>query len=67
MSFTALENQMKSVIAALDAGTEFYLRDIISHPPAGLGRHLYKGVVNGTIPDVVCIGNSTGVDRYRKL
>lgn len=67
MGFTALENQMKSVIAALDAGTEFYLRNIISDPPAGLGRHLYEGVANGTIPNVAFIGNSEGIDRYRKL
>ena len=66
MSHKALENQMKSIIKALDSGTEFYLRDIISDPPALLGRVLYEGVADKTIPNVTCLGKIGDADKYRK-
>lgn len=67
MSHKALENQMISIIKNLDAGTEFCLRDIINNPPALLGRVLYEGVANNTIPNVTHIGKENGVDKYKKI
>lgn len=66
MSFQVLENQMKSIIKTLDAGTEFYLKDIINDPPSRLGVTLYQGVADGSIPDVTFIGKVEGCDKYRK-
>jgi hypothetical protein len=63
----ALENQMISVINSLKPETEFLLRDIISNPPALLGRVLHDGVTDGTIPNVIYIGNQDGVDKYKKI
>ncbi len=67
MGFVALENQMKSVINSLPAGTTFMLRDIISDPPALLGRHLYEGVQSGEIPNVVYNRRIDGVESYTKI
>lgn len=66
MSYTALENQMRSIISNLSAGTEFFLRDIIVNPPAQLGRTLFEEVQSGTIPNVVCFEKVDGVEHYRK-
>lgn len=66
MSYKALENQMKSVIKSLDSGTEFYLSDIICNPPSGLGVPLYRGVEDGSIPNVTFLGKIGKADKYRK-
>ena len=66
MSNNALENQMKSIIKNLDSGTEFYLKDIIVNPPALLGRVLFEGVADKTIPDVTCLGKIGDAEKYRK-
>ena len=63
----AQENLMKCVIKSLDPGEEFVLSDIIDNPPAYLGKILFEGVENGTIPNVEHIGIVDGVERYRKL
>ena len=44
MSYTALENQMRSIISNLPSGEKFFLRDIIPNPSAQLGRTLYEEV-----------------------
>lgn len=67
MSHRALENQMKSIISNLKEGETFMLKDIISDPPARLGRALYEGVQSGDIPKVKCIGPKDGVEIYMKL
>lgn len=67
MSYTVLENQMKSTISSLPAGTNFMLRDIINDPPALLGRRLYEGVQNGEIPNVVYNKKIDGVESYTKI
>lgn len=66
MSYTALENQMRSIISNLSAGTEFFLRDIIMNPPAQLGRTLFEEVQSGKIPNVECFEKVDGVEHYRK-
>lgn len=67
MSQETLENQMKAIIDSLPTGKEFQLSDIISDPPALLGRRLFEDVQSGKIENVKCI---TGVDdtvqRYKK-
>lgn len=67
MSYTTLENQMKSIISNLTSGEKFFLRDIISNPPALLGRKLYEGVQSGSIPNVKFIAKINGADQYEKL
>ncbi|MBP3602784.1 MAG: hypothetical protein J6J79_01390 [Lachnospiraceae bacterium] len=67
MSYTVLENQMKSTISNLPAGTNFMLRDIINDPPALLGRRLYEGVQSGEIPNVVYNKKVDGVESYTKM
>lgn len=67
MSYTVLENQMKSVINGLPVGTNFMLRDIINDPPALLGRRLYEGVQSGEIPNVVYNKKVNGVESYTKI
>lgn len=66
MSYNALVNQMKCIIKSLESGKEFYLSDIISNPPAGLGRILYNGVADSSIPDVTCLGRIGDAEKYRK-
>lgn len=67
MGMKALENQMKCIILSLAPRTEFVLRDIINDPPALLGRKLYEGVADGTIPNVEYIGKEEGIDKYKKI
>lgn len=67
MGFIVLENQMKSIINSLPAGTNFMLRDIINDPPARLGRCLYEGVQSGEIPNVVYNKKVDGVESYTKI
>ena len=66
MSYKELETQMKSIISKLQPGTTFLLKDIISDPPAGLGRTLYECVQSGVIPNVRCTGKTNGVETYEK-
>ena len=67
MSYTVLENQMKSIISSLPTGINFMLRDMINAPPALLGRHLYEGVKSGNISNVVYNGKIDGVETYTKV
>ncbi len=67
MGLVVLENQMKSIINSLPAGTTFMLRDIINDPPALLGRRLYEGVQSGEIPNVVYNKKIDGVESYTKI
>lgn len=67
MSYTALGNQMKSIISNLKPGEKFFLRDIISDPPAQLGRKLYEEVQSGAIPNVRFVAKIDGADQYEKL
>lgn len=67
MSYTVLENQMRSIIANLPSGEKFFLRDIIPNPPAQLGRTLYEEAQNGTISNVRCIAKVDNVEQYEKL
>lgn len=67
MGYEVLRNQMQSVICNLPAGTEFAIKDIISNPPARLGRTLFEEVQNGTIKNVQCLGKVDGVEQYKKL
>lgn len=67
MSYTALENQMRSIISSLSSGEKFFLRDIISNPPAQLGRTLYQEVQSGAIPNVQYVAKVDGVEQYEKL
>ena len=66
MSYTVLENQMKSIISTMKSGTVFMIRDILDNPPALLGRRLYEGVASGEIPNVEFIGKEDGVDKCIK-
>lgn len=67
MGYEVLENQMQSVISNLEKGKEFMLKDIISNPPAGLGRILYQKVKSKDIPNVKYMGKKNDVDVYVKL
>ena len=67
MSHVELENHMRKIIDKLQPGTVFILRDIISDPPARLGRQLYEDVQSGKIKDVVLHGKSDGVEQYKKI
>lgn len=67
MSLKVLENQMISVINSLTPREEFLLKDIITNPPALLGRHLYEKVQRKEISNVEYIGKVAGVDKYRKI
>ena len=67
MSYTALENQMRSTISNLSSGTVFFLRDVIINPPAQLGRTLFEEVQNGTIPNVRYLAKVDGVEQYQKM
>lgn len=67
MGYQVLENQMKSVIHSMKPGTEFTLSDIVSYPPAGLGKILFRDVQSGEIENVVCIESGKGRDKYKKL
>ena len=67
MRYTALENQMKSIISNLPARKKFMLRDIINDPPALLGRRLYEGVKSGEIPNVEFNEKVDGVETYTKI
>ncbi len=67
MSYQVLENQMRSVINNLPSGKTFFLRDIISNPPARLGRTLFEAVQSGAISNVKYLTNVDGIDQYQKL
>lgn len=67
MSHKVLENQMRSVINALPSGQTFFLRDIISNPPARLGRTLFDKVQSGTISNVKYLTKIDGIEQYQKL
>lgn len=67
MKHKELEMHMKQLIDKLAPGTEFMLRELIPNPPSLLGRYLYEGVQNGTIPGVCFIGKVAGVDKYKKV
>lgn len=67
MGYEVLEHQMRSFISNMKQGEKFFLRDIISNPPAQLGVTLYKEVQNGTIPNVRYLGKIKDIDQYEKL
>lgn len=62
-----LEEEMKSTIHGLASGEEFTIADILSNPPARLGRTLYEEVQSGEIPNVQYLGRINRKSRYRKL
>ena len=66
--YIVLTNQMRSIINNLPPGTEFYLNEIISNPPAQIGRKFYEDVHNNKIKDVICITQSNdSIQKYRKI
>lgn len=67
MSYVVSENQMRSIINSLPSGKTFFLRDIISNPPARLGRTLFEEVQSGEIPNVVYNKKVDGVETYTKI
>ena len=67
MGQEVLENQMRNVINCLPPGKIFFLRDIISNPPARLGRTLFEKVQNGTITNVKYLTKVDGIEQYQKL
>lgn len=67
MSYQVLENQMRSVINNLPSGKTFFLRDVISNPPARLGRTLFEEVQSGAIPNVQYLTKVDGIEQYQKI
>lgn len=67
MSYNVLKNQMRSTINSLPAGEKFFLRDIISNPPAQLGRTLFEEVQSGAIANVKYLSTVDGVEQYQKM
>ncbi len=67
MGQEVLKNQMRSIINSLPSGKTFFLRDIISNPPARLGRTLFEEVQSGAISNVKYLTSVDGIEQYQKL
>ena len=46
-NYEPLINQMRSIIQSLPCGQEFSLSDLLTNPPAQLGRKLFEDVNSG--------------------
>ncbi|MBS5909141.1 hypothetical protein ABEO75_18355 [Paenibacillus macerans] len=67
VSFIDLYKEAVSTINSLEPGSEFVLRDIISNPPALLGRYIFEAVENGNIKNVSFEGkDGLGAIKYKK-
>ena len=67
MSYNVLENQMRSIINNLPSGKTFFLRDIISNPPARLGRTLFEAVQREAMSNVEYLTKVDSIEQYQKL
>ncbi|HEY9060043.1 MAG TPA: hypothetical protein VIO64_06010 [Pseudobacteroides sp.] len=65
-TYEELYKQVIRRIDDLESGSEFYLRDIITMPPALLGTWLSVDVESGKIPDVERLGFVVSAQKYRK-
>ncbi|NLK14328.1 MAG: hypothetical protein GX313_06235 [Spirochaetales bacterium] len=66
--YADLYKKLLEKIEKLPKNSEFVLRDIISTPPALIGRWFYENVKNGLVKDVEHIGKDEGgVEKYRTL
>ena len=64
-TYAALWARVNERIADLPSGKPFVLRDLVTTPPANLGRKLFD---NQTALGIIKIGvDSTGADQYKKL
>jgi hypothetical protein len=71
-SYGTLYSQAKSAIGSITYNKIFYLRDLITNPPTGLGVRLYRDIAANRFNDdtytVIHIGkDSEGVNLYKKV